>query len=115
MANTTKAIVPIQAVPAAAGAAHTAEAQKIKITGAQCTDQATGASTLTVWLVPAAGARANSNRIVNAKVFTAGQSLTISELIGRILDVGTVVHWQASAAGTDLSMQIDGVVFSDPT
>jgi len=116
MANDTKPIVAMQHVPLAAAAAHTASAtQKTKITGAQCTDQATGASTLTLWLVPDAGARANSNRIVNAKPFTAAQSLTITELIGRILPIGTTIHWQASVAGTDLSMQIDGVLFTDPT
>lgn len=115
MANNVTPIVEAQLVPAAAGALHSASGtQKIKVTGAVCADQGTAASTLTVWLVPVSGARANGNRIIKDKAFTASQSIILKELIGRVLKIGTVIHAQATA-GTDLTIQIDGVYFTDPT
>lgn len=115
------ALVAMQHVPSTAGPIYTGHAsRKSKITSVSVTEQAGATQDLDIWLVPDAGSRDISNRVINTLGFTANQVKTgssgdLSALVGKILMPGTDIHAQASASATALSIQIDGVIFEDPT
>jgi len=58
-----------------------------------------GALTLSVNLVPAAGAAAAENLIVQAKSIAAGETYTFPELVGQYLQPGGFISTLASATG----------------
>lgn len=97
-----------------AGAITSANANKMKITHFLCTEQAATGLSVTFWIVPSGGSRSNANRVINAKALNSSQALSIDELVGKVIPIGATIHGQASTGTTDVSVQIDATVFTDP-
>lgn len=68
-----------------------------KFTG---TNTTAGAVTLTVYLVPAAGAAGVTNTIVSARSLAAGECYTFPEIVGHVLNSGDFLATLASAAAS---------------
>lgn len=68
-----------------------------KFTG---TNTTAGAVTLTVFLVPSAGAAGVTNTIVSARSLAAGECYTFPEIVGHVLNAGDFLVTLASAAAS---------------
>lgn len=68
-----------------------------KFTGTNTTG---GAVTLTVKLVPNAGAAGAGNTIVSAKSLAAGECYTFPEIVGHVLNAGDFISTLAGAAAS---------------
>jgi hypothetical protein len=66
-----------------------------KFTG---TNTSGATATLSIWLVPDGGVPGDDNLVVKEKSITAGGTDLLLELIGKFLDPGDSIHWEASAA-----------------
>lgn len=111
-----KELVAMQLVPDSSTAIYTGDAtRKTKITQATITEQAgAGTVTLQLWLVPDAGSTSNDNRLYNTQSISSNAVDFLDKLEGKILSAGTDIYAQASAAN-ELSIQITGTVFEDPS
>lgn len=95
------------AVPAAAAAVVTASAQTRAIDAATVTNHTGAAATLTVWQVPNAGSRANSNLMVSALSIADGATVTLAPLVNHAIAQNATLHALASNADT-LTLMISG-------
>lgn len=68
-----------------------------KFTG---TNTTAGAVSLTVFLVPSAGAAGVTNTIVSARSLAAGECYTFPEIVGHVLNAGDFLVTLASAAAS---------------
>ena len=66
-----------------------------------------GAVTLSINMVPSAGAVASSNLILYLRSIAAGEDYLCPELVGQILNSGDFISMIASA-GTSISVRISG-------
>lgn len=64
------------------------------------TNYSAGPITVSVNLVPVAGAAGNTNLIVKTKSLAAGETYTFPELVGKFLNPGDFISWIASAAAS---------------
>lgn len=56
-----------------------------------------GTQTLSIWLVPSGGAADNTN-LMKVKSFASGEDYAFPEIVGKFLNPGDAIYWQASAA-----------------
>lgn len=75
------------------------------------TNYSAGAVTISVNLVPSAGAAANSNLIVKTKTLQAAECYTFPELVGQILAVDDFISTIAGAA-TSINIRASGRVIT---
>lgn len=54
---------------------------------------------LSIWLVPNGGAADNTN-LMKVKSFASGEDYAFPEIVGKFLNPGDSVYWQASAAAS---------------
>lgn len=73
-----------------------------KFTGTNTTGSA---ATLTVFLVPVAGAAGVTNTIVSARSLAAGECYTFPEIVGHVLNVGDFL---VTASGTAAAITVRG-------
>lgn len=82
-----------------------------EIKNATVTNITGGAITLTLHVVPAAGAVANTNAVEFARSIAANTSQKLDSLIGDYLSAGASIRALASA-NTSLNLKLTGVVYS---
>lgn len=87
--------------------AANANTMQYTATGVRCiidkftgTNTTAGAVTLTVYLVPSAGAAGVTNTIVSARSLAAGECYTFPEIVGHVLNAGDFLATLASAAAS---------------
>lgn len=66
-----------------------------------------GPQTVTVWLIPPAGAAGSDTKVVPLQSVASKVQLTVAELAGKFIDAGYAIHWGASAA-TSINGSISG-------
>lgn len=64
-------------------------------------------ATVTVYLVPSGGATGNDTKTIPAASITAGASMTMADLSGKLIAPGDEIWWIASA-GTAINGAING-------
>jgi hypothetical protein len=108
MTVTAKALVEAIQAPAADTTLYTAPlATRTIIDKLTGTNVSAGAVTLTVNLVPAAGAAGAANAISQAKSIAAGDSYTFPEIVGHVLNPGDILSVKASA-GASINVRASG-------
>lgn len=109
MTITAKQMVAPQQLTNADAAYYTAPANTTGvIKRATFTNTTAGAVTVTVNIVPSAGASSASNEIIAARSLAAGECYVAPELAGKTLPAGTMIRMLASAA-TSITAAIDGI------
>lgn len=107
MTVTSKVLVQSQRVEDAATSKYTSTNCKSIVDAASFTNTTAGAVTVSVWLVPSGGAIGDATLIVKAHSLAAAETWIPPALIGRRLDDGDSIAWQASAAAS-ITGRIDG-------
>lgn len=103
----TETLLSAGYAPSSTGTAYTVPAAtETKISKVQASNADTVARTLTVHLVPSGGTADNSNKVVVYSL-AAGESVTLSELMGELLETGATIQHVASAA-TVVSVRYNG-------
>lgn len=111
MTITAKQMVAPQQLTNADALYYTVPANTIGvIKRATFTNTSSGAVTITANIVPAAGASAASNRVIDPQntVLSAGQTYVAPELAGKTMPAGTMIRMLAGAA-TSITVAVDGV------
>lgn len=108
MATTPKALFnPLQAGTGEATQYTTPAGTRTIIDKFTGTNTTGAAATLTVKLVPNAGAPGASNTISSAKTLAAGETYTFPELVGHVLNTGDYISTLASTA-TAITIRASG-------
>lgn len=99
MAVTVRSIIP----PKLASVALTSEylaAEKTIVDQFTVTNNGGGVIALNVHVVPAAGSPIVGNRVVNGRLIAAGETFSLGELIGQVIEAGSAIWCSVTAAGT---------------
>lgn len=99
MAVTVKALIPAKDAETAQTTQYTATNCRAIIDKFTATNTTTGAITLSINLVTAAGTAGATNLIVKQKSIAAGETYSFPEIVGHALDASEFISTIASAAG----------------
>lgn len=99
MTVTPKALNAV-ALPATAASLYTANNCRTTITKATITNQGTLNNTYSFYIVPSAGAAGSGNRIVFDEVLSGKEGVTVSKLIGQVLNPGDMLWGEAPVTTT---------------
>lgn len=97
MAVTAKVLIAPNQAPAANTTQYTATGVRTIIDKFTGTNTTAGAATLTVFLVPSAGAAGAANTIISARSLAANECYTFPEMVGHVLNSGDFI---VTASGT---------------
>lgn len=98
MTETVKNIIPRKFAENAQTAQYTAVDCKTIITKFTATNNSGSAAALSVNLVPNGGAASAANRVLNARIISAGECYICPELVGQVLEAGGFISTLAGAA-----------------
>lgn len=98
MTETVKNIIPRKFAENVQTAQYTAVDCKTIITKFTATNNSGSAAALSVNLVPNGGAASTANRVLNARIISAGECYICPELIGQVLEAGGFISTLAGAA-----------------
>lgn len=108
MTVTVKNIVPAKQAENAQTTQYTATtATKCIIDKFTATNTTAAAVTLSINLVPLAGAAAAGNRLLSLKGIAAGETYTCPEVVGQVLEAGGFISTLAGAA-TSITIMASG-------
>lgn len=99
MSVTAKTLIGAKQAETTQTSQYTATGVRTIIDKFTATNTSGATATLSVHLVPSAGAAGDGNAIVKTKSLQALESYTFPEIVGHVLEVGTFISTQASAAG----------------
>ena len=100
MSVIAKSLFPPNQAPNANTTQYTANGVRCIIDKFTGTNTTAGAVSLTVFLVPNAGAAGVTNTIVSARSLAAGECYTFPEVVGHVLNAGDFLVTLASAAAS---------------
>lgn len=103
MTTTVKNIIPRKQAEAVQTSQYTATGCKTIIDKFTATNTTGAPVTITVNLVPLAGAAGAGNIITNAKNIAAGEAYTFPELVGQVVEAGGFI---STIAGTAAALTI---------
>lgn len=83
-----------------AGEVIAGAAQTRAIDAATVTNYSGSAATLTIWQVPSAGSRADTNLMIDALSIADGATVTLAPLVNHAIAQNASIHAQASAASS---------------
>jgi hypothetical protein len=98
MAVVIKVLIPAKEAEGSQTAQYTAVNCRAVIDKFTATNTSASNATLSVNLIPNAGAAGDDNLIVDANSIAPGQTYTFPELVGQVLDSGSFISTLASAA-----------------
>lgn len=105
MSVTAKSLFAPNQAPAGNTTQYTASGVRTIIDKFTGTNTTAGAATLTVFLVPAAGAAGVTNTIVSARSLAAGECYTFPEVVGHVLNNGDFL---VTSSGTAAAITVRG-------
>lgn len=100
MTTTVSVLIGAQNIEAADTDKYTAPGKGAWIDKFTATNYSAGVVTVSVSLIPAAGALGASNLIVKEKSLAVAETYTFPELVGHFLNPGDKISWKASAAAS---------------
>lgn len=83
----------------------------VRIDKASFTNTDTAAHTVSIFLVPSAGAAGASNEITVVKTILPGATWNCPDIVGQVLNAGDFIAMQADAP-TVLTAMVSGTIFS---
>jgi hypothetical protein len=107
MTVTTKVLIPAKQVESTLATQYTATNCRAIIDKATATNTSAANVTLSVNLVTSGGSSGASNLIVNARSIAPGETYTLPELVGQVLDSSGFISTLASAA-TSITLRVSG-------
>lgn len=107
MTVTTKVLIPAKQVESIQATQYTATNCRAIIDKATATNTSAANVTLSVNLVTSGGSSGASNLIVNARSIAPGETYTLPELVGQVLDSSGFISTLASAA-TSITLRVSG-------
>jgi hypothetical protein len=107
MGVTAKALISGKLLENAQTAQYTAANVRAIIDKATVTNVTGSNVTLSVHLVPSAGAAADANQVVRAKTILPGETYNCPELIGHVIEAGGFISTIAGTASA-LAMRVSG-------
>jgi len=108
MTTTAKLLIPAKQAENAQTTQYTSTNARTVINAFTVTNTTAGAQTLSVNLVPNGGSAGASNLIIKEKSVAAGETLSLSQLVGHVLESGGAISTLASAA-TSLTIRCSGL------
>lgn len=100
MGITSEVLISSQRVPDSATQAYMSTNRKSIVDMFTVTNTTDTAATLKVWVVPPSGSQEDANLIVPDISIDAGAVWLGDGMVGRRLDKGEAIYWQASDADT---------------
>ena len=98
MAVTVKTLIPAKEAENAQTAQYTAVNCRAIIDKFTATNTSGSNATLSINLIPNAGSAGNDNLIVDAHAIAPGETYTLPEMVGQVLEAGSFISTLASAA-----------------
>lgn len=98
MAVTVKTLIPAKEAENAQTAQYTAVNCRAIIDKFTATNTSGSNATLSINLIPNAGSAGNDNLIVDAHAIAPGETYTLPEMVGQVLESGSFISTLASAA-----------------
>lgn len=107
MSTIYKNIIPSKLIESAATVQYITATAKAIIDKFTALNTDTVERTITVYIVAGAGAPSATNMIVKTKAISAGQTVSLHELIGHVLEAGGSIYTAASSASV-ISIRASG-------
>lgn len=107
MATIYKNIIPSKLIESASTMQYTTATAKAIIDKFTALNTDSVERTITVYIVPGAGSPSATNMVVKTKAISAGQTASLHELIGHVMEAGGSIYTAASAA-TAISIRASG-------